>query len=171
MARPVLTTIALTALLAAHLGAQSKPPRARLAPPQARPQVEVEDPPSADLLAAITRRGRLIAEADRVAWLGSGAMTSLELPADSVRRLIPRRTPHGWEVATGRLSADGKTYLMSQLATPGIYADHWASSLFEPARPDTGYFVRAARAIESSLTTFRAAAPRAYIAMALPADD
>ncbi|HUQ80813.1 MAG TPA: hypothetical protein VM076_06740 [Gemmatimonadaceae bacterium] len=163
--------IALTALLAAHLGAQSKPARARQSSPAPRPQVEIEDPPTAEVLAAITRRGRVIAEADAAAWLGSGAMTSLELPHDSIRRLIPRRTSRGWEVACGTLSADEKAYLMSQLATPGIYADHWASSLFEPARPDSGYFARAARAIEASLSMFRRAAPRAYIALALPADD
>jgi hypothetical protein len=131
----------------------------------------MEDPPTSDVLDAITRRGRALSEADAMSWRGSGAMTSLDLPADSVRRLIPRRTSRGWEVALGTLSSNESTFLISQLATPGIYPDHWASSLFEPARPDSGYFVRAARAIESSLALFRPAARRPYIATVIPADD
>lgn len=172
--RPLLM-VSLIASIATQAGAQSKPSRApkKPVPPKPAPalQVEVEEPPSAELLAVITKRGRLLAEADESAWRGSGAMTSLVLPTDSIRRLIPRRTARGWEVALGTLSSDEKTYLMSQLATPGIYADHWASSLYEPARADTGYFARAARAIEASVAMFRRVEDRAYVATVLPADD
>jgi len=170
MVRPVVT-IALSALIAAQLGAQSRPLRTPKPPENARPQVEVEEAPTLEVLDAITRRGRQLAEADEAAWRGSGAMTSLALPADSVRRLIPRRTSRGWEVALGTLSANESTFLISQLSTPGIYADHWASSLFEPARPDSGYFARAGRAIEASLSMFRPVARRPYIATVIPADD
>jgi hypothetical protein len=170
MVRPVIT-IALSALVAAQLGAQSRPLRTPKPPEIARPLVEAEEPPTLEVLEAITRRGRQLAEADEAAWRGSGAMTSLTLPADSVRRLIPRRTARGWEVAFGTLSSNESTFLISQLATPGIYADHWASSLFEPARPDTGYFARAGRALEASLGMFRPVARRPYIATAVPADD
>lgn len=170
MVRSVIT-IALLASIVANLSAQSRPLRTPKPPPAPRPAVEVEEPPTADVLASITHRGRLLAEADQVSWLGSGAMTSLELPPDSVRRLISRKTTQGWQVALGDLSADQSTFLVSQLATPGIYADHWASSLFEPARPDSGYFLRAGRAIEASLGMFRPVARRPYIATVIPADD
>src|SRR5688572_3643699 len=112
-------------------------------------------PPSVDSLAAISRRGRAIAEVDHIVWLASGAIAASYLPVDGIRLLIPRRTDNGWEVADGTLSDDGSTYMISRLATPGIQPDVWASSLFDPVLPDTGYFARAARAIESSLTMFR----------------
>jgi hypothetical protein len=61
--------------------------------------------------------------------------------------------------------------MISRLATPGIQPDVWASSLFDPALPDTGYFARAARAVESALTMFQPVEQRPYIATVLQADD
>ena len=104
-------------------------------------------------------------------WLGTDAMTSLSLPTDGIRRFIVRRTNRGWEVAAGILSARADTFNVQQLATPGIQPNKWASSLYEPAQPDTGYFLRAARAVEASVAMFRATARRPYAAMAIPADD
>ena len=172
MVRRVLT-IALATAVAAPLLAQSRPKRAPKATTATKPTpvVAVAAPPSDDSLAAITRRGRAIAVADSVSWLASGAMASLSLPADSVRRLIARQTEHGWEVASGTLSSDETAFLITRLATPGIQVGRWASSLFEPPRADTGYFARAARAIEASLTMFHPVAQRPHIATVIPADD
>ena len=173
MFRPALT-LAVTLAAAAPLVAQSSPPdtsgATKSTPTPAVTQLD-SAPPSADSLAAISRRGRAIAEADHIVWLSTGAIAPSSLPTDSIRRFIPRRTDSGWEVADGALSDDGSTYMISRLATPGIQPDVWASSLFDPAFPDTGYFVRAARAIESSLTMFRPVEERPYIATVIPADD
>ena len=126
--------------------------------------------PSNDSLAAISRRGRALAIHDSIAWLGADAMTSPSLPPDSIRRLIVRRTDRGWEVASGVLSDDGAAYMVTEIATPGIQAT-WASTRFEPPQPDTSYFARAARAIETSITMFHRPSARPYIATAIPADD
>ena len=126
--------------------------------------------PSTDTLAAISRRGRALAARDSVAWLGAAAMTSLSLPADSIRRLIVRHTDDGWEVASGGLSADGAAYLISEIATPGIQAT-WASTLFDTPEADTEYFANAARAIDASIAMFHRPEGRPYVATAVPADD
>jgi len=97
-------------------------------------------------------------------------MEALSLHEDSVRRLIARRTDRGWEVALGALSSDESAFLITRLATPGMQT-HWASSLFDPPRADTGFYARAARAIESSLTMFRPAERRPYIATVIPGAD
>lgn len=97
-------------------------------------------------------------------------MAALSFPDDSVRRLIARRSQFGWEVASGRLSDDGSLYLMVRLAIPGIQR-MWASTEFDPPQPDSGYFARAARAIETSLTMFKPIAHRPYIATAVPVED
>lgn len=143
--------------------AQSKKRRSPPPPPP---------PPSADSLGAVSRRGRVLAEHDSVSWLGGDAMTSLSMPKDGVRRLIARRTNWGWEVAAGTLSPDRNRYLMTHLSVPGIIPGaEWASTWYEPAVEDTGYFARAARAIETSVEMFRAAAERPYIATAVPTSD
>jgi hypothetical protein len=148
-----------TLVTAGSLHAQPKRPRAPA------------EPPTADSLAAVSQRGRTLAEYDSVSWLGSGVMTSLSLPPDSIRRLIARKTSRGWEVAAGSLGPSGETFLMSHLSIPGIEAGPvWATTSFDPAQEDSGYFARAARAIETSVTMFRAAA-RPYIATVVPASD
>jgi hypothetical protein len=170
MDRPVLT-IALAAIFVTPLAAQSTAMRSAKPKAPTRSAVVPAAPPSTDSLDAISRRGRTIAEVDHVTWLGAGAMTSLVSAPDSVRRLIARRTNGGWEVAAGALSDDQSAYLIAELATPGMQANQWASSLFEPARPDTDYFAHAARAIEASLTMFRPVERRLYIATVVPAED
>jgi len=125
--------------------------------------------PSADSLAAISRRGRALATRDSIAWLGADAMTSLSLPTDSIQRVIVRRTDDGWEVASGTLSNDGSTYLIQEIATPGIQAT-WASTLYDPPEPDTAYFANAARAIETSIAMFHRSEARPYVATAIPDD-
>ena len=123
--------------------------------------------PPTDSLDAISRRGRALAVRDSIAWLGSGAMTSLFLPTDSIRRVIVRSTDHGWEVASGALAEDSSAFLISEVAIPGIQ-EAWASTFYDPPEPDTGYFARAARAIEVSIAMFARPAPRVYVAMAIP---
>lgn len=147
------------------------PVRTQVTRSSATPVIAPSVTPSSDSLVAISRRGRRLAERDSIAWLGSGAMTALYIPDDSITRLIVRRTDHGWEVASGKLVDEGNTYLLQELATPGMQKGRWASSLYEPAQPTTDYFARAARAVEASITMFQPAAPRRYIAMAVPAED
>lgn len=150
------------ALLAAGTSLAAQPRKPRPAP----------RPLTRDSLAAVSRRGRALAEYDSVAWLGGDAMTSLSLPPDGIRRLIARKIAGGWEVAAGTLSATGDVFLMSHLSTPGIKTGpQWATTPFDPPREDTGYFASAARAIETSVTMFRAAAERPYIATVVPAVD
>jgi hypothetical protein len=144
-----------------------------VAPKRPAPMVEAVPPAipsSPDSLTAISRRGRALAVRDSIGWLGADAMTSLSIPADSIRRLIVRHTETGWEVASGVLSDDGSAYLVAEIATPGIQSP-WASTLFDPPQPDTSYFARAARAIETSIAMFHRPAARPYIATAIPSED
>jgi len=165
-----LSTIALIAvgLLAESAHAQSaRTPRKPKSVAAARPS----SPPSADSLSSITRRGRTLAIRDSIASLGAAAMTSFAVPADSIVRLIVRRSGRGWEVVSGRLSDDQTIFLVTEVSIPGIEPKRWASTTFDPASVDTGYFANAARAIESSITMFRRSSPHTYVAMAIPAEE
>jgi hypothetical protein len=89
---------------------------------------------------------------------------------DGVRRLIARKTDRGWEVGVGQLSESGAEFLVSILATPGMQTT-WALQPFDPPLPDTGYFARAGRAIETALVMFHPVVRRPHIATVLPASD
>lgn len=158
MLRPLALAV-LAALVTLPAGAQTRAPQAP------------SGPLSPDSLAGITRRGRALAALDHAAWLGTSAMTLPDSTPDGVRRFLVRRTEPGWEVAAGALSAHPDTFFIAQLATPGMQRDQWAVSVFDPPRIDTGYFARAARAIETSLTMFQPMVRRPYIATAVPAED
>ena len=171
MARLFVASIAVLVALPVALAAQKpKPPRASKSATTTRPAVTPVLAPTADSLAAITRRGIAIAQYDRIAWLATGAMTVPFSHQDGVRRLIAHRTDRGWEVALGQLSESGAEFLISTIATPGMQTT-WASQPFDPPLPDTGYFARAGRAIETALVMFRPAVRRPYIATVIPAAD
>lgn len=159
--RPILALAALVSAITpavAELGAQS-PRRSRTA-----------SAPSRDSLAGITRRGRTLAEHDRAARLGAEAARLAAPPGRRIHWQLARKTERGWEVAFGRLAPASDTFFIEHVAMPGIQAE-WAASSFEPAQPDTGYFLRAGRAIETALAMFPQPPARDYAATAVPADD
>jgi hypothetical protein len=131
----------------------------------------VTEPPTADVLTSIVRRGRRLAAFDHVAILASDAMLFSYAADTGVRQLIARQVGKDWEVVAGELSPDEKAFLITQRSTAGIQAGHWAATSFEPPRADTDYYAHAARAIATSLTMFRSAAARPYVATVIPADD
>lgn len=175
--------VALALLLAVSQPAAAQKKSARTQKPRARPAPEVKKPaaiptpepveliPTPDSLAAISERGRALAERDSIAWLGSDAMTSLSVPADGIRRLIVRRTSDSWEVALGKLSDDESAFYVQEIATPGIQKDRWASTPIYPPQPSTDYYFRAATAIQSAVTMFHAPEKRPYIATAILAPE
>jgi hypothetical protein len=167
----LFAAIVVVLTLPAALSAQKpKAPRASKSATTTRPAVATPFVPNADSLSAISRRGRTIAEYDRVTWLATGAMTLPSSYQNSVRKLIARQTATGWEVALGELTESGNEFRVSTIATPGMQTT-WASQVFDPPVADTGYFARAARAIETALVMFHPVARRPYIATAVPAED
>jgi hypothetical protein len=169
------TTLALIAVLTTPVAAQKKPasraPKKVVVPKSSSRAATPVAPPTVDSLNAITRRGHELMSRDSVAWLGGDAMEALSFPQDGIRRLITRRAQQGWEVARGKLTENGSTFLIDQIAMPGIQEGLWATSQYDPPMPDSGYVARAARAIETSISMFHRLDDRPYIAMAIPADD
>ena len=167
-----LSLLSLAVLLSVPLALSAQKPRAKRASKSSAKTTPVAAPvlpPSADSLAAISRRGQAILQHDRAAWLATGAMTLPFSQQDGIRRLIARRSAEGWEVALGELSESGSEFLISTIATPGMQTT-WASQVFDPPLPDTGYFARAARAIETALVMFHPVVRRPHIATVIPAE-
>ena len=107
-------------------------------------------------MARITERGRRLAEYDVAAWYASDAVVALKPAAGSVTRYIARKNGDLWIVAFGRLNEKRDKFLIAYEATQGTHAKEFGVKKFETPKEDTGFFLSAAKAIDTSLAEFKA---------------
>nr|ART36399.1 C666 [uncultured bacterium]ART36904.1 D56 [uncultured bacterium] len=131
-------------------------------------QVERTTPASEAELAQISERGKNLAEYDVAAWHSSEAVLALQPVEGSVVRYIAKRTADGWTVAFGRLNERRDKFLISYEAIQGVTPKEFKAAKVEPVKEDTGFFLFAARAIDTSLADFKGEA-RPYNVAVLPA--
>lgn len=110
--------------------------------------------PSPAELAAISERGRLLAQYDWVAWHGTDAVMAAHPRADPAGRYIARKTDAGWVVDFGRLSATGDAFLVVDEATQMGGSTKFQVKTFDAMRKDTGWNLSATRAIETASGDF-----------------
>lgn len=123
--------------------------------------------PSTAELAAITTRGRLLAEYDTAAWHATDAVLATTPKEKSSGRYIGHKTDSGWVVDFGRLSASGDKFLVAHEAIQA--GEQYTVRSFDPAREDVGWNLAAAKAIETAMQDFQGAnCP--YNVAALPAE-
>jgi hypothetical protein len=131
--------------------------------------------PDDTTLAAITERGRALAAYGLAARHGGRAIAALREPtyAAGGQYYVARPTAAGWVVAFGRVSASRDTFFVAYEATPRSAArgeTTYAAAALPRPLADTGYYARAARAMEVA----RAAYVRVqgeYDVAALPRPD
>jgi hypothetical protein len=121
-------------------------------------------------LAQITERGRQLAAYDVAAWYASDAVVAMKPAEGSVGRYIAKKNGDVWIVAFGRLNEKRDKFLIAYEATQGKNAKEFSVKKFETPKEDTGFFLSAAEAIETSLADFKGA-PRPYNVAVLPADS
>ena len=129
--------------------------------------------PSQSELADITARGRALAEYDFASWHGTDAVFSLKPSAGSITRYIARPTEKGWRVAFGRLTAARDTFLVAYEAirtSLGGQFDGFTPVAHATPIADTGYYARAARALDIATKDF-GPVQRSYNTAALPRSD
>lgn len=131
-------------------------------------QVERTTPASEAELAQITERGKNLAAYDVAVWHGSDAVLALKPVEGSVVRYIGKRSGDSWTVAFGRLNETRDKFLISYEAIQGATPKEFKGAKVEPVKEDTGFFLFAARAIETSLADFKGAS-RPYNVAVLPA--
>jgi len=119
-------------------------------------------------LAAITARGRLLYEYDQAAWHASDAVMATHPPKEELGRYIARKTDAGWEVAFGRLNETRDAFLVAVLATEGKSLQEFSVQKLETPQPDSGFYLAAAKGIESAVRDFQGP-KRPYNAAVLPA--
>jgi hypothetical protein len=116
---------------------------------------QTDGPPSKAELAAITERGRLLAEYDAAAWHGTDAVMALKPDEGSVTRYIARKTGEGWTVAFGRLNDARDKFLIAYEASRRPGSEEFVARKYDAPKEDAGFFLHAAKAIDTALADFR----------------
>lgn len=129
-------------------------------------------PPSADSLAAITRRGRDLARYDRVAWTATDSVMARGYRPTAEDRYVVRRMPDStWEARFGRLTAAGDTFLVHHVVRQrATDPTQFTVEALATPRADTGFALRATRAIGEALRDF-GTQPRPYNVAVLERPD
>src|SRR6476469_2787671 len=112
-------------------------------------------PPTRDSLAAITQRGRMLASYDSAAWLATDAVVARQPSPDEIRGYLAFKLDGEWVVTFGRMSDDGRTYLIAYEArrnSPGMRSFDVAHHV--PPRAETGERAQAARALDVARAAF-----------------
>ena len=119
-------------------------------------------------LAQITERGKNLAAYDFAAWHASDAVRALQPTEGSVVRYIAKRTGNSWTVAFGRLNEKRDKFLISYEAVQGSTPEEFKAAKHGPPKEDEGFFLFAARAIDTAVADFKGEA-RPYNVAVLPA--
>jgi hypothetical protein len=125
-------------------------------------------PPSTTELAEITERGRQLAQYDIAAWHASDAVVATKPEEGLVQRYIAKKEGETWTVMFGRLNEKRDKFLVAFEAKQAATPKEFTVKKNDAAKEDTGFFLSAARAIDTSLADFRGA-ERQYNIAVLPA--
>ena len=127
--------------------------------------------PPDTLLRNIEARGRALAAYDQVAWHGSDAILPLNPDAELITHYVAHLGNEGrWSLVLGRFNADTSAFLIAYEAHAEQGAPEFNAQPVSPARADTAYFLRAARALSTSRTDLGEPS-RPYNMAVLPAPD
>jgi len=112
-----------------------------------------EDPSDAEL-AAISERGRQLAEYDGAAWQATDALMAARPAEDRLGSYVARKTEAGWAVAFGRLDEAGEKFLVTYEAVSKGKKAKFEVKGFDPPREDTGWNLATARGIQTARKDF-----------------
>lgn len=120
--------------------------------------------------APIIARGRTLEAYDVAAWHATDAVQATKPTEGSVVRYIAQQTNAGWVVAFGKLNAQRDRFLIAYLATQGSTTTEFSVKKNNPSTEDTGFYLFAARAIDTALAAFKPE-HHAYNIFVLPTDS
>ena len=127
-------------------------------------------PPSKAELAQVTERGRQLAQYDVAAWYATDAVVATKPEEGLVKRYIAKKEGETWIVMFGRLNESGDKFLIAFEATQGATPKEFTVKKHSPAKEDSGFFLSAAKAIDTSLAEFKGE-QRPYNVVVLPASS
>jgi len=131
-------------------------------------QAQRKEPPTKAELAAITERGKMLAEYDTAAWHSTDAVAAHKPTEGSVTSYVAKKTGAGWSVVYGRLNEKRDRYLVVYEAAQAGSAQQFTVTKHEPPKEDAGFYLSAARALEIARADFKRP-DRPYNAAVIPA--
>ena len=134
--------------------------------PPARAQGDL--PPTAEELAAISERGRMLYEYDQAAWHATDAVEMANPKTIEGLRSIARKRNDKWMVVFGKLNEERNRFGISYEANEQGSLRQFAIEKEQEERQVEGFFLNAARAIEAAMKDF-GRADRPYNVAVLPA--
>jgi hypothetical protein len=126
--------------------------------------------PSDAELAAISQRGRALAEYDQAAWHATDAVQTANPKTVEGQHYIAKKEDGRWTVVFGALDLDKTKLLIGYEAAQQDKPQQFALKKNEPAREDTGFYLFAARALELAQADFGRQS-RPYNVAVLPATN
>ena len=110
--------------------------------------------PPDSVLRAIEDRGRALAAYDLGSWHATDAVLELKPAEGLITHYIGRPVDDGWLVSFGRFNADSTSFLIAFEARSAGGTRTFRATAVSPARADTGYLLRAARAVSLAQRDF-----------------
>jgi hypothetical protein len=126
-------------------------------------------PPTAEELAAISERGKMLYEYDQAAWHATDAVQTANPKSVVGQRSIARKVNGNWTVVFGKLNEEGSRFEITHEAKEQATLRDFAVRKEPEEREDQGFFLYAARAIELATKDF-GGATRPYGVAVLPAE-
>jgi len=124
--------------------------------------------PTVEELAAISERGRVLAEYDQAAWHATDMVQTANPKTVDGQHYLARKENGRWTVVFGALNGDKSKFLISYEAEQLAKPREFAVRKIDPAKEDTGFYLFAARALEVALADFGRVS-RPYNAAVVPA--
>jgi hypothetical protein len=125
--------------------------------------------PSAEQLAAITARGKMLEAYDIASWHASDVIHDLKPTQGSTRYYIAKKEDSGWVVVFGRLSDAKDKFLIVYEATQGTKPEFFTAKKYDPPMETADFYFFAARSLEAALKDL-GPVNRPYNAYALPSE-
>ena len=126
-------------------------------------------PPSADELAAIAARGKLLYEYDQAAWHSTDAVKKIGIPQGAIDRYVAQKTASGWVVMWGRFTQSQDKFLIAYEAIQSERPEVFTVKKHDPPLEDAGFYLYAARSIATARREFHGE-QRPYNVAVLPAE-
>lgn len=124
--------------------------------------------PTAEELAAISERGRVLEEYDQAAWHASDMVQTANPKTVDGQHYLARKENGRWTVVFGALNGDKTKFSISYEAEQLDKPKEFAVRKVNPPKEDTGFYLFAARALDVALADFGRVS-RPYNAAVLPA--
>lgn len=125
-------------------------------------------PKSSPVMADVTARGLALYEYDQTAWHGTDAVLAMHPPKEWHPRYIAHKSDKGWSLVFGVLNEQRDRFVIVYEAIQGATVQEFTVKKLDPPREDTGFYLAAAKAVDTALHDFKGE-KRPYNVAVLPA--